>query len=277
MPGSWSQEKTALRWTRLAARCARSVWASAIGVTALTALTALSALSAVSTPAQAQDSGKGFLFGRPDASLVIRGGFTMPNAASDLFAQTIKDLTLDKSAFNAASIGADLQIHASDRYDITIGIDFGGSNTKSEFRNWMDNLNKPIEQYTSLQRMPVTLGIKYYLVPNGRSIGRLAWVPTKFTPYVGLSGGGMWYQFRQNGDFIDMKTKNVFPDDYKSSGWTPTGQAFAGFDYSLSPRYAISTDMRYTAASAALGGDYTGFNRIDLSGVTTSIGLHFRF
>ena len=102
MPGSWSQEKTALRWTRLAARCARLVWASAIGVTALTALTALSALSAVSTPAQAQDSGKGFLFGRPDASLVIRGGFTMPNAASDLFAQTIQDLTLDKSAFNAA-------------------------------------------------------------------------------------------------------------------------------------------------------------------------------
>jgi len=35
--------------------------------------------------------------------------------------------------------------------------------------------------------------------------------------------------------------------------------------------------MRYTAASAALGGDYTGFNRIDLSGVATSIGLHFRF
>jgi len=246
---------------------------SPVGIAVFAAIIA----SGWSTAARAQDSGKGFFFGRPDASLVIRGGLTVPSASSDVFAQAIKDLTLDKGAFQAASIGADLQIHGTDRYDVTLGFDFAGSNTKSEFRNWVDNLNHPIEQYTTLQRMPVTMAIKYYLVPNGRSIGRLAWVPTTFTPYVGLGGGWMWYQFRQNGDFIDMTTKNVFHDDYKSDGWTPTAQAFAGVDYSVSPRYAITTEMRYTAARATLSGDFTGFSRIDLSGLATSIGIHVRF
>jgi outer membrane protein W len=235
------------------------------------------ALTLVTTTAQGQDSGKGFFFGRPDGSLVIRGGLTMPNAGSDVFAQSIKDLTLGKNSFQAASIGLDLQMHASDRLDYTFGFDYAGSNTKSEFRNWVDNLNKPIEQFTELQRMPVTMSLKYYLVPNGRTIGRLAWVPAKFAPYIGAGGGWMWYQFRQNGDFIDMTTKNVFHDDFKSDGWTPTAQAFAGFDYSLSPRYALSTEMRYTAASATLGADYSGFNRIDLSGFATSVGVHVRF
>jgi outer membrane protein W len=232
---------------------------------------------AFATTVPAQDSGKGFLFGRPDASLVIRGGLTMPNAGSDVFAQTMRDLTLGKGSFQAPSLGADLLMHVSDRYDLTVGVDYSGSDTKSEFRNWVDNLNKPIEQYTQLTRVPVTLSIKYYLVPNGRTIGRLAWVPTTFTPYVGAGAGWMWYQFRQNGDFIDLTTKNVFHDTYNSDGWTSTAHLFGGFDYSLSPRYALSTEVRYTAASATLGPDYSGFGRIDLSGIATTVGVHVRF
>ncbi len=264
MDGSGTQRLVSSIRTRVAALCA---FATVLAI----------AISSSSSTAQAQDNGKGFLFGRPDASLVLRGGFAMPNAGSDIFTFATTNLTLGKSAFNAASIGADLQIHASDRYDITLGFDFSSSNTKSEFRNWVDNANKPIEQFTGLQRMPVTMSLKYYLVPSGRTIGRLAWVPTRFTPYVGVGGGWMWYQYRQNGDFIDMTTKNVFPDDYKSDGWTPTGQLFAGFDYSLSPRYALSTEMRYSAASATLGSDFSGFNRIDLSGLATTVGVHVRF
>jgi outer membrane protein W len=241
------------------------------------AIVLATALASGARVALAQDVGRGFLFGAPEASFVFRGGLAMPNAGSDVFTFATSNLTLGKSAFNAAAVGAELQVRLSPRTDWVIGVDFAGSHAKSEFRNWVDNNNRPIEQFTALQRMPITMSLKYYLVPNGRTVGRFAWIPTKFTPYIGAGGGFMWYSYKQDGDFIDLTTKNVFADKYESDGWTPSVHAFGGVDYSLSPRYAISTELRYTRASANLGSDFSGFGKIDLSGVATNIGIHIRF
>lgn len=241
---------------------------------------ALAAAALASTPrgAVAQiGAGRGFLLGAPDATLILRGGLAMPNAGSDVFSFATSELTLGKRDFNAASIGAEVQFRLSERTDFLVGIDYAGSHAKSEFRNWVDNNNKPIEQFTGLQRVPITMSLKYYFVPNGRTVGRFAWIPTKVTPYVGAGGGFMWYSYKQDGDFIDLKTKNVFTDRYESEGWTPSAHLFAGVDYSLSPRYALTTELRYTAARATLGTDFSGFGKIDLSGVATNIGIHIRF
>ncbi len=67
-----------------------------------------------------------------------------------------------------------------------------------------------------------------YLADPGRSIGRFAWIPNRFAPYVGAGGGAMWYRFRQEGDFIDFDTLKVFPDTFDSDGWTPTVHGVRG-------------------------------------------------
>jgi outer membrane protein W len=91
-----------------------------------------------------------------------------------------------------------------------------------------------------------------------------------------VGGGAMWYRFRQEGDFVDFKTSNVFPSSFDSNDWTVVGQGMVGADYSISPSMAINADARYLWAKANVGRDFGGFNRIDLSGVSATVGLSFR-
>jgi len=226
---------------------------------------------------QAQGSGRGFLFSEPVASLALRGGFDRAMAGSDIFSFTTTQLTLDRGDFSALTVGADLSFRVTPRIDVVFGGAYAGTSAPSEFRDFVDQDDLPIEQTTSFRRVPLMASVKAYLTPRGRSIGRFAWVPARYAPYVGAGGGAMWYRFRQQGDFINFRTNDVFSDDIASSGWTPMAHALAGIDYSLSPRFALTGEGRYAWARANLSEQFEGFDRIDLSGFTATAGISVRF
>jgi hypothetical protein len=222
-------------------------------------------------------SGDGFLFREPVASLTLRGGFDRASAGSDLFSFVTDQLTLSRGDFSALSLGADLSFHVTPRVDLALGASYAGTTTASEFRDFVDQDDLPIEQQTTLRRVPITATVKAYLAPRGRSIGRFAWVPARYAPYVGVGGGAMWSRFRQEGDFVDFQTNGVFRDLLTSSQWTPTAHGVAGIDYSLSPRFALTGEGRYSWAKADLSDDFADFDPIDLSGVSATVGLSVRF
>ena len=87
----------------------------------------------------------------------------------------------------------------------------------------------------------------------------------------------MYYKFRQAGDFINFETTDVFPSLYESKGWTSTTHVMAGLDYSLGPRFALNTEARYLWSNAELSQDFDGFAPLDLSGLSTTLGLSIRF
>ncbi len=88
----------------------------------------------------------------------------------------------------------------------------------------------------------------------------------------------VYYRLRQWGDFIDFTNGNsVFSDRFSSEGWALAAQAFAGVDVSVSPRFMLTGEARYTYAKAPLGTDFSGFERIDLSGFSLSAGVAVRF
>jgi hypothetical protein len=228
--------------------------------------------------ARAQDSGDGFLFQKPAGAFVLRGGLASTTGSGDLYSFLSDQFTLDKGDFRAPQIAADLLIRVAPRVDLDFGVGFSRSNKGSHFRHFVDLNDQEIEQTTALSRVPATVGARLYLVPVGRSVGQFAWIPTKVVPYVGAGGGMMWYRFRQDGDFIDFATTDVFPDTFESSGWAPTAHGLAGVDYSLTPRLALNGEARYTWAKARhLDRDFSGFNGIDLSGVGITFGLNVRF
>jgi len=235
------------------------------------------ALAASALTAKAQDAGNGFLFGAPMGSFTLRGGWALARAHSDLFAFTTEQLTLDRGDFSSPDIEADLAFRVAARTDVVISTGLSGMNRRSEFRHFIDNNDLPIEQTTTFVRVPITLGIKQYLTSTGRSIGRFAWIPSRAAPFVGGGGGVMYYKFRQDGDFIDFRTTNVFPSIYASDGWTRTAYATAGLDYSLGPRFALTTEARYLWSNAELSRDFSGFEHLDLSGLSTTVGLAVRF
>ncbi len=238
----------------------------------------LLAIAAAPLPllAQGLPSGNGFLFERPLVSIALRGGYDRPAARSDVFDFATDQLTLSRGDFAAASVNLDIGVRLSDRLDVVVGVGQASRTAGSEFRRYTDNNDLPIEQATQLRRRPVTAGLQFALSAPGERIGRLAWIPSRFTPWIGAGGGAMHYQFAQNGDFVDFKTLNVFADRISSAGWAPMAYGNVGMDVRLAPRIYLTTDLRYTAARARMSGSFQGYDKIDLSGAAATVGLTFR-
>jgi hypothetical protein len=228
--------------------------------------------------AQAQSaSGNGFLFREPEGSFSVHAGYSGASAGGDLFSFATSELTLKKSNFSGFTAGAEATIRISPRLDFALTGDYAGVSQHSEFRNLEDQNNQPIEQVTDFRRVPLTAAVRAYLMPRGRSIGRFVWIPSKFSPWVEAGGGVTWYQFQQHGDFVDYKTNDIFhADNLTTDGWAPTATGAIGADVSLSPRFAITGAARYIWARHSGTNDFSTFDRIDLSGVFTTLGFTVR-
>lgn len=244
-------------------------------------LATLSALLAgLSTPLQAQVIGDGYLFGAPDVRLNVRAGYARASANSDIFDFATKFLTLTKSSFSGPSIGGDVAVTIAPRLDLTLSADYSAAVRESEdrkYEEYVGNDTLPIVQTTSFRRAPVMANAILFLTPRGRSIGKLAWVPARVVPWVGAGGGAMWYRFRQEGDFVDYVTLDIFTAKLESSGWAPAFQAMGGVDVTLTPLFAFTADVRRVWARTALSRDFRDFDeKIDLSGVTGALGFTVR-
>ena len=233
-------------------------------------------LVSAATPAFAQSAGEGYLFHRPNVTLSVRGGYSHANAGSDVFDDVTSDLTLDRGDFSSFALGGDLAAHVSERFDVVLSAGFSRSKHNSEFRDFVDNNDLPIEQTTTFERIPLTVNLRVNLGSTGRSIGQLAWIPNRVVPYVGAGVGAMRYRFKQEGDFVNFNTNAVFPALLLAEEWTLVSQGMAGVDYNISPRVGVSIDARYLHARGELGPSFSGYERIDLSGFTGTLGLSFR-
>ncbi|HEV8381774.1 MAG TPA: hypothetical protein VGQ29_09315 [Gemmatimonadales bacterium] len=234
------------------------------------------AILALVTPSHAQSAGDGFLFRVPVASWGLRGGFDHAMARSDIFSFVTQQLTLKRSDFSSATFGSNVAIRVSPATDIVLDISYARVSRRSEFRDWVDQNNLPIEQSTSLRRIPITLGVRHYLTSRGRAIGRFAWIPAARATYVGLGAGMMQYRFRQAGDFVNFQTLNVFPDEFVSQAWTPVLHALAGIEVGLGRFTLLNGEARYTWAKGPMSRDFDRFSRIDLSGLSMTAGFSFR-
>jgi outer membrane protein W len=237
-----------------------------------------SGVVAVETAAPSSQTPEGFLFRPPVVRIGMRAGFNFARAASGVFDLATEELTLNRSDFGGFTIGADVAIRAADEVDIVLSATHISSSARSEFREWEDQDGFPITQRTTFSQTPLTASARFYLTPRGRQIGRFAWVPRKFAPYVGGGGGAIYYQFKQNGSFVDFVDLSIFDATLQSTGWAPVAMANAGADLSLNPRVTLNTDVRYHWASAEMTGSFTDItDDIDLNGFQLSVGVHFRF
>ena len=250
------------------------------------AIAGMVALTVMARPALAQNSGKGFLFDPPVGSFSLRGGYSLANAGSEVFADAISQLTLSKRDFSGFAVGGDISYAMKARMDLVFDGEIASATEDSEVRKFVENLpggeSAPIAQSTRYQRVPLTLGIKYYLADRGRSVGQFAYIPSKYAPYVGIGAGAMWYKFKQNGDFVDFASDPTFPDifsaELESSGWAPMAHGAVGLDYTIGPWLALTGEVRYQWARATLDPQvFVGYDEIDLSSVTGTVGFKVRF
>ncbi len=221
--------------------------------------------------------GPGYLFRQPRISLEFETGYGFQRASSDVFDFVIAEHTIGRRDFDSPYLGGELGIRASEQVDVAIGFGHQSSSIGSEFREWVDQDGLPITQVTELSQTPFTVGLKYYLVPRGRTLGRFAWVPRRVVPFVGASGGLVSYSFKQYGDFIDFDTDEIFTDTFESDDRTFLGRASAGVNLSIGDQFYVSFEGRYSWARSNMVGDFIGFDPIDLSGMQFLGGIAVRF
>jgi len=228
-------------------------------------------------PVDTEFGKRDFLFGRPRASLGVRGSWLFARADSDWYSFVSDQLTLGHKDFNAPGFAADFGFAVGRRLDVLGGFDINRSETSSEYRDFVDNNRLPITQTTSLRTIGITGSIKYALIERGLEVSRLAWVPRHIVPYVGAGGGALHYDLEQFGDFIDFTDNQVFGSTFKSSGWSPVAQAFAGVDVRVLKRVYVTIDGRYQWSNATLSSTWVDFDPIDLAGFKLAAGASFVF
>ncbi len=248
---------------------------SRAGVAVLAGMLCLSVVSTAS--AQASGQTPDFLFGRPGASIGVRGQWFLARAESEIFDFASDLLTIEKSDFSAPGIGIDLGIPVGSRLDALFGIDFTRARALSEYRDFSDTNDLPIEQQTTLSHLNLTGSIELALVSRGREIGQYAWISSSVIPYVGGGGGLLWYRFEQEGDFVDFLDLSIFTERFESSGWTPNVHVFGGVDIKLTRQLYLSAEARCVWADAELKRDFVDFDRIDLSGLRITAGVQLAF
>jgi hypothetical protein len=234
-------------------------------------------LATLASPAHAQSPD--FLFGKPHGTVAVRSGWFFARGASDLFTWVQNQLTVGKRDFNAPALGIDVDAPiGSPRLSIMYGFQYSGSSKLSEYRHFVDNQRLPINQTTQLRESNLSAGLKVALTSPGRAISAHAWIPSAITPYVGAGGGAMRYVFRQKGDFVNVDTLAVQPDNLSSSGWAPSAHIFGGVDVKAWKRLYINGEARYIWSHADLNTKvFKDFKPIDLSGLKVGAGIRYMF
>lgn len=241
-------------------------------------LATLALLATSALPLHAQlGTGDGFLFRVPTVRLKLAAGFANPRAESDIHDFLISELTLERRDFASAAFSLSAAYRVAPRIEVGFGAAYAGRTADSESRDFIGEDDLPVLQSTTVDRLALLAMGRYAFRDEGRAIGRYAWIPSRVVPYVGGGAGPVWYRLRQQGEFVDRETLDIFADDFESSGWTLGATGFGGADISLSPRFGVSVEGRYLWSRAGLNGDFSTFNKIDLSGYDASIGLFVRF
>lgn len=218
-----------------------------------------------------------FWFGQPSWSVGVRGGWLFAREGSDFFTFVQDQFTIDSGDFSAPGIAVDVGFAVAPRADAVFGFEYSGKSRVSEYRDFVDNNRLPITQESSLRQVNLTGSLKVALIPRGRTISQLAWIPRTVMPYAGGGAGFMWYQLEQQGDFVDFLDFSVFPARFKSDGWTPSAHLFAGTDVNVWKHLFVSVEGRYTWAASDLDRDFTGFEPLDLSGFKLTAGMNLLF
>ena len=236
-------------------------------------------LVALPSIAAAQSSGKGFLFEKPNGSFSMRLGYEAANTSSEPFTILQEETTVGPRSFDALALGLDFNVFLSRRVDLVFTFDVSSRTKTAEYREWEEN-GRPIVNEATLDRVAFGTGFRYNVVDRGRQISALAYIPTKTVPYFGATGGFLWYEFGQEGDFVEVvddTTGNIFTDELRSDDYGLMGQVFAGVERRLSARWSLTGETRYTHSTATLENDYAGMGKIQLSGLAFTVGATIRF
>lgn len=218
-----------------------------------------------------------FLFGQPRGMVGISGGWLRAEGGSkeDGLLPFFRDeLTIGERGYDSPLFRFAFGASVASRVDLVFDVDVSRSRAVSEYHRFTEG-GLPIDQTTELTQVPLNAGVRFWVVPRGRRVGRLAWVPNTLAFHVGAGVGARWYRLTQFGDFVRIWDNEIITERYESQGWAASRHFSAGISLRLSPRVFAVADIRRVLSRRELADDFSG--RLDLDGLQLTGGIEVVF
>ena len=220
-----------------------------------------------------------FLFGQPRGMVGISGGWLRAEGGSkdDGLLRFFRDeLTIGERGYDALLFRFAFGASVASRVDLVFDVDVSQARTVSEYEGFTEG-GLPIAQTTELLQVPLNVGVRYWVAPRGRRVGRLAWVPNTLAVHVGIGGGARRYRLRQFGDFV-FRNNEIRTERYESQGWAMSGHVAGGVSIRLSRQVFAVAELRRVWSRKDLAGDFINIGRrLDLDGLQMTGGIEFVF
>jgi len=224
------------------------------GVAATAALLAGWALSAV--PAEA-------------SGIELRMGASFPSAKSDLFRDTQELFGTEQSDWIGFTGGIEFDASLSKHIELAVAVDGYGRRLETSYVDFVRPNGGEIFQTLKLDNIPLSLSVRL-LANNSRG---------SISPYVLFGGNAYFWQYREEGDFIDFQDPglDISYDSFESDGVAFGLHVGAGVRVPLGDDFSLTAEGRYHFADEVDMDDDFNRNRIDLSGFVVTVGGHLRF
>ena len=198
-----------------------------------------------------------------------RVGAFVPRANSDLFQDAQELYGLKKSDWVGVYGGVEYNASLGGHVELGIGLDgYTRSNDTSYVRYTRPN-DTEIEQTSELTVVPLSVSLK--LIANPRR--------GAFTPYALAGVDAYFYDYKAFGDFIDFQLTNrpISYDEFESTGVAPGFHVGGGLRVPVGDDLSITGEARYHFAKEVQMNDDFRANRLNVSGLAVTVGVHLRF
>ena len=226
-----------------------------------------------------------FLFGQPRAFVGVSPGWLRASGGGllgsfrDYLIRGLdaagEDIPIGERAHDTVLLRFVGGFSITPRADLVFDVTPAKSTVASEYRDWAWEGDLPITQATSVWQIPVNAGVRYWVVPRGRRIGRLAWVPNTLAFHVGVGGGTRWYELKQDGHFVDLQNLDIYRDILQSRGWALSGHVSAGASIRMTRKIFAVAEVRRVWSRSDLVHPFFGV--MDLNGLQMTGGVEFVF
>ena len=143
---------------------------------------------------------------------------------------------------------------------------FEGQQTTS-FRDFVGPLGEEIFHTTTLEISDIGVGGVFYLFRRDALVA----------PYVGAGLGIYSYDLREEGEFIDFDTFDLFFGSFRGTGEEIGVFWLVGVEVPITSGFSIFGEARWHDVHTDLEDDFFDFGEIDLGGQELSLGASFRF
>jgi len=208
-----------------------------------------------------------------DQSLQVRLGAFFVEGESDFWDDNASVFTLEPSDFDDMMLGLTYSHSFNRFFELDLNTDFFDRTVVSEYNDFVDGLGFPILHDSSLELVPVTVGVRF--LPFGRAqAGK-----RKPVLFIGAGGGVNFWHYEEIGDFIDFADPNspIVFGVFSERGEAFVGYATAGLELPVSRGFNVGFEARWFDSDDDLSGDFAGLGEIDLSGFSASVSANWRF